>query len=114
MWVPAQLDALSPLWRNIFENPVTIQFVHRVLALIVLVLVVTYALILITRRRSEQDAPVGTGLLIAVVLQVCLGIFTLISGVPAVLGVAHQAGALILLTVTVISVSSALPVLCED
>ena len=114
VWVPAQLDALSPLWRNIFENPVTIQFVHRVLALIVLVLVLTYALILITRRRSEQDVLVGTGLLIAVVLQVCLGIFTLISGVPAVLGVAHQAGALILLTVTVISVSSALPVLCED
>jgi cytochrome c oxidase assembly protein subunit 15 len=113
-WVPPQLDALSPLWRNFFENAVTIQFTHRVLALVVLVLVFIYGLILITRRRSDQDALVGTGLLIAVVLQVCLGIFTLVSGVPAVLGVAHQAGALILLTVTVISVSSALPVLCEE
>jgi len=113
-WIPAQLDALSPLWRNLFENPVTIQFIHRVLALIVLGLVFSYALILMTRHRQQRGALMGAGLLFAVFLQICLGILTLISGVPAMLGVAHQAGALILLTFVVISVSSALPSLCPD
>jgi len=113
-WIPAQLDALSPLWRNLFENPVTIQFVHRALALVVLGLVFTYALILITRHQPERGVLMGAGLLFAVFLQVCLGILTLISGVPAVLGVAHQAGALILLTLVVISVSSALLPLYDE
>ena len=32
-WVPPGMFEFSPWWRNLFEHPVTAQFVHRVLAL---------------------------------------------------------------------------------
>lgn len=30
-WIPSDLLALEPLWKNIFENPTTVQFNHRLL-----------------------------------------------------------------------------------
>ena len=30
-WIPSDLFALEPKWKNFFENPTTAQFVHRVL-----------------------------------------------------------------------------------
>lgn len=115
-WMPTEIGALTPMWRNLFENPVAIQFVHRVLAMLVLGLVVVYAWMLIgkwkTRGGFMGGGVIGVGLLIAVVFQVGLGIATLLAGVPLVLGVAHQAGALILLGIAVISVS--LPTLVND
>ena len=58
----------------------------------------------------------GTGFLLitAVLLRFALGIVTLVLAVPAALGVAHQAGAMILLTVVVIALSRNLPSLAPD
>ena len=105
-WVPTQIDALTPLWLNLFENPVAIQLFHRMMAVLVVVLVTIYAFMLMHGTHNTHRLCIGIGLWVAVILQVGLGIATLVSGVPAVLGVAHQAGALILLTIAVISVSS--------
>ena len=30
-WIPDDLSSMQPLWKNIFENPTTAQFNHRVL-----------------------------------------------------------------------------------
>ena len=30
-WIPSDLFALEPKWKNFFENPTTTQFVHRIL-----------------------------------------------------------------------------------
>jgi cytochrome c oxidase assembly protein subunit 15 len=30
-WIPTDLMAMEPLWKNIFENPATVQFNHRIL-----------------------------------------------------------------------------------
>lgn len=30
-WIPSDLFALEPKWKNFFENPTTVQFVHRIL-----------------------------------------------------------------------------------
>ncbi|XP_063901573.1 cytochrome c oxidase assembly protein COX15 homolog [Zophobas morio] len=30
-WIPAELLAFKPTWRNFFENPTTVQFSHRIL-----------------------------------------------------------------------------------
>ncbi len=111
-WLPTEIGALTPMWLNLFENPVAIQFTHRAMAMLVLSLVVVYALMLMGGNQKVHSVLIGIGLLIAVVFQVGLGIVTLVSGVPPVLGVAHQAGALILLTIAVISVS--LPALVND
>lgn len=30
-WIPSDLMAYKPKWSNIFENPTTVQFDHRIL-----------------------------------------------------------------------------------
>lgn len=84
-------------WRAIFENPVVAQFHHRVLA--VLTLLATLALFAWI-RRSGAPAPLHRAILAAVVLgviQVSLGIATLLLSVPTTLAVLHQANGLLFL-----------------
>jgi cytochrome c oxidase assembly protein subunit 15 len=96
--VPPGLLALDPAWRNFFENMTTVQFDHRLLAL------TTFALILAYWWRS-RGAPLparahsgATAMATVAMLQVALGIATLLLGVPIALAAAHQATALLLFT----------------
>ena len=105
-FIPSGLDAMSPWWRNVFENALTVQFNHRMVAYVVLALVIWHALRVIQAagnrcvRRSAQ-------LLLAVTLgQIVLGIWTLLAAVPIGLGLAHQAGAAILFAVAVMHAQS--------
>lgn len=92
---------LPPPWFvSAFEDIPTIQFNHRVLAIVSLgVAIATWWrsrwIVLVPRARR-----VANGLLIMVCLQVALGISTLILVVPIPLAAAHQAGAVLLLTAT--------------
>ena len=100
-WMPGQVWALAPWWRNLTENPMGIQFVHRWLAALVLISVTGYALWVI-RRVPLAEAKILAWLLMVVVLgQVMLGIATLLQGVPPAYGVAHQGGALVLMGLVV-------------
>ncbi|KAJ8662623.1 hypothetical protein O0I10_001585 [Lichtheimia ornata] len=85
-------------WRNLLENPTTVQFDHRTLAESTATLAT--ALWLYSRRLPlPKNARVAMNTMMgAVVLQVTLGISTLIYMVPIELAAAHQAGALALLT----------------
>lgn len=97
-WVPEGLWALVPGWRNLFENVVTIQFMHRALALLVALAVAGYCW---TGLRASRDAGVrGTAWLAVagLVAQLALGITALVHKVPVALGAAHQAGAVALFT----------------
>jgi cytochrome c oxidase assembly protein subunit 15 len=98
-WVPPGLLALEPFWRNFFENMATVQFDHRVLAISTFVLVVAYW---VRARRTAlpgRARPAVNALLHTAILQVALGIATLLLAVPVVLGAAHQAVAMLLFTV---------------
>ena len=98
-WIPEVIFMQTPLWRNFFENIATVQFNHRLLATLVFIGVIT---LWVTARRYSLPAAVRTGLqlmLAAVVLQVGLGISTLLLHVPVSLAATHQAGALLLLTI---------------
>jgi cytochrome c oxidase assembly protein subunit 15 len=97
-WIPDDLFIQAPLWRNFFENVTTVQFDHRVLAIVTFAAIVLLWLIASVRRLPAL-ARTGLHLLLAAaILQVTLGIMTLLLRVPVVLGAAHQAGALLLLT----------------
>ena len=99
--IPTGLLTLSPGWRNFFENVTTVQFDHRVLAMLLVVLVL---LLWGFVTRSEQVSRVRTGghlLLAAMALQIALGISTLLLVVPVTLATAHQAGAIVLFTASV-------------
>jgi cytochrome c oxidase assembly protein subunit 15 len=98
-WLPPGMLALEPVWRNFFDHPVTAQFDHRLLALTTLLLATLYWLGA-RRRQLPPAAMSATNILLAVVLlQVALGISTLLLRVPVVLASAHQASAMALFTV---------------
>ncbi|KAI1175197.1 cytochrome c oxidase assembly protein COX15 [Nemania sp. FL0916] len=89
-------------WRNMLENPSLVQLDHRILATTTFCSVL--ALFVYARRGRvasvlPKDARKGvTGMVHLVFLQAALGISTLIYMVPIPLAAAHQAGALALLT----------------
>ena len=92
-WIPSGWMAMTPAWRNLFENAVTIQFFHRCIAVLV-VLVISFSFII----GSKQSFKTRTGWMFAIMLiQVGLGISALVLKVPVILGAAHQAGAVALL-----------------
>ncbi|MEZ5856226.1 MAG: COX15/CtaA family protein [Hyphomicrobiaceae bacterium] len=99
--IPNGLASLKPWWLNIFENITTVQFDHRVLAYVIVVLAAWQAVSV--RRTADDEAVARSGLWLglACAAQMGLGIWTLLAWVPLSLGVAHQAGALVVLVVAV-------------
>ncbi len=96
--IPNGLFELSPLWKNFFENIVTVQFDHRVLATLLFLVIPLFCW---KAKNSSQEPHIHTGLhllLAALALQLTLGISTLLLVVPVAIAAAHQAGAVILLT----------------
>lgn len=100
-WIPNGLTLMEPVWRNLFENITTVQFNHRVLAILTAAVVVGFWWAA-RRRTSDASARMALDLLLAAVaLQITLGITTLLMVVPIPLAAAHQAGAVILLTAVI-------------
>jgi cytochrome c oxidase assembly protein subunit 15 len=96
----AALFATAPGWLNLFENPLTVQFDHRMAAYALWALAVLHA---VDAARS-RGGPALTGALAlaaAVTVQAGLGVLTLIHAAPLALALAHQAMAIVLLTLTV-------------
>ena len=96
--VPPGLFALEPVWRNVFENVVTVQFNHRLLAITTFVAIVVYWYF---GRHQAFPSRAKSGLEVLLLLafvQVALGISTLVLHVPVTLAALHQATALLLFT----------------
>ena len=96
-WVPEGLFTMMPPYLNFFENTITVQFNHRVLALSTATLV---ALVWVAARRYKMPASAGLAihcLLLIVIAQVGLGITTLLLEVPLEFAAAHQGGGVSLL-----------------
>ena len=100
----ARLFFETPWWRNLFENTLTVQFEHRMVAY---ALFVTAFLHAVDAVRSHADRSIINGALwIAggVTLQATLGILTLLNQVQINLALAHQALAIAVLTLSVLQV----------
>jgi len=89
----------APWWRNLFENALTVQFDHRMLAYAIWVLVGLHA---IDARRMGQDAGAAILLWLVVTLQATLGVLTLLYVAPLDLAILHQAVAIVVLTIAVV------------
>ena len=98
-WLPPGLLALDPWWRNLFENMTTVQFDHRILALSTFALIVWYWFGARKTPLPARSAPAANALLHTALLQVILGISTLLLAVPVALGAGHQAVAMLLFSV---------------
>jgi cytochrome c oxidase assembly protein subunit 15 len=98
-WFPDGLFMMEPPWHNFVENIVTVQFDHRVLALTTLAMVAAYWWTARGKGLPSRLRPAVPALLIVAVLQVSLGVTTLLLKVPTLLGATHQAVAMVLFTV---------------
>lgn len=97
-FIPHNMFALEPWYRNFFDNIAAVQFDHRLLAEISLLLV---AALWFVSRRYHLTARARTAfhLLLAMTgVQVILGVATLLLVVPTWLGATHQGGAVVLFT----------------
>jgi heme a synthase len=104
-----QLFFITPLWRNVFENILTVQFDHRMLAYLIFIVALLHA---IDVARTAQETAARTGALVlftAIVAQVALGIATLLWVVPLPLALAHQAMAMLVLTVATVHAAAVIP-----
>lgn len=93
-FLPPNLLAFEPVWTNPFENPATIQWIHRSLGWLVFFSASALWIQLLRRKtpRGEIRRWV-TGLAHMTIVQFALGVATLVYGVPVVLGAIHQFGA---------------------
>jgi cytochrome c oxidase assembly protein subunit 15 len=94
--VPSGLGAMQPLWRNLFENALTVQFIHRSIAYVI----VLFAIFLLWRQGRAGGFSGVNGWLPRISglvgLQVVLGISTLVLSVPTGLALGHQSLAFML------------------
>jgi cytochrome c oxidase assembly protein subunit 15 len=97
--VPDGMWSVTPAYLNLFENVTTVQFNHRLLAIGTFIAIV----VLWFGARRTNLACVQllwlNAVAAAAVVQVALGISTLVLRVPVSLAALHQAGAMVLLTV---------------
>jgi len=90
---PRAAEWLQPALRNFVDNPVTVQFVHRWLAFVAAAVIGLVAL----QAWQKGDKLRGGMLAVAVLVQIQLGILTILTGVELWIGVAHQGMAALLL-----------------
>ena len=88
--VPPETFLLEPGWLNFFNNMATVQFDHRLLAWLLLVLV-CWLWWRVQRSDATARARTGAHLLLGMLIaQFVLGVATLLAAVPVALGAAHQ------------------------
>jgi len=94
--IPEGLGAMSPWWVNLFENALTVQFNHRLLAYAIAGAVVWHLWALLRGAPGRAARRSCLALAGSVFAQIALGIWTLLAHVPLALGLAHQAAAVAL------------------
>ncbi len=96
--IPEGLFSLAPVWVNFFENVTTVQFDHRLLATTLFIAILIFYAVAI-RKKLPARVKIGLHLMLTMLLiQVTLGISTLLLHVPNALAASHQGGALLLFT----------------
>jgi cytochrome c oxidase assembly protein subunit 15 len=96
---PSRLFFDVPLWRNFFENTLTVQFDHRMLAYAILVFALFHAFDAARAVKTGWVVVSAIALAGAVTVQAALGILTLLGRVPIDLALMHQAMAMLVLTI---------------
>ena len=97
--VPREAFSMAPWTADLTGNPVTVQLVHRWLAMLVVAAIL--ALWWRIRRLPPGERLAFDLLAVTGVLQAGLGVATLLLGVPLAAAALHQAGGVVLLSLAV-------------
>jgi cytochrome c oxidase assembly protein subunit 15 len=91
----------APWWRNVFENALTVQFDHRIVAYLLWALALVHVIDVAIFAREGRALRGALLLVVAVTLQATVGILTLLYQAPLALALLHQAIAMVVLTLAV-------------
>jgi cytochrome c oxidase assembly protein subunit 15 len=105
--IPQGLGVMTPWYLNLFENALTVQFDHRMLAYVIIIWALVHTVYLTARFGSGV-------LLLGVLVQIVLGIATLLAKVPIDLGLAHQAMAVLVFSLALWHLSQLVPAPAPD
>lgn len=96
-WIPSAIWDAALGWRNFFENPALVQFIHRMTGYLLAIFAVV---VFLRARRSPHPVTRGAyaAMLAALAVQVLLGIMNVLHASPLPLALAHQIGAVALFT----------------
>jgi cytochrome c oxidase assembly protein subunit 15 len=108
-FVPYGLGELAPWYVNLFENPLTVQFDHRIAGYLLVVWAQLHAA-MIYARYGEHPLTLGAGAIaLAALAQMGLGIWTVVAQVPLWLALTHQAGAVVLFALALVHLRQLFP-----
>ena len=99
--VPGDLFAIDPAWRNFFENPKTVQFIHRGVAYLIFFMALLHMALTMAREAGTTHARRSVILWLLVTMQAALGMVTLLWQAHPHAAIMHQGMALILLAFAV-------------
>jgi heme a synthase len=88
-----------PAWRNVFENALTVQFDHRMVAYALWLLSAAHVADALWSGRGGAVLMRALALFAALTVQAAFGIATLLQQAPLALALSHQAMAMVVLTV---------------
>jgi cytochrome c oxidase assembly protein subunit 15 len=91
-----------PLWRNVFENSLMVQFNHRMFGYALWLVAMLHVADAIWLRRRGAAFNGALALAIAVTIQAGIGVVTLLYQTPLALALLHQVMAIVVLTVAVV------------
>jgi cytochrome c oxidase assembly protein subunit 15 len=94
-FLPPDPFTREPLWRNFFEDPGLVQFIHRMSGYLLLVLA------LVAWRRGRASPNTATrfafnAMLAMMLVQIVIGIVTVLYSAPVHIAILHQVGAVVL------------------
>jgi len=95
--VPSDLFIQNPAWLNLFENPKTVQFVHRLGAYVLFGAALLHMISSLRAAPQSTHARRSVLLFALITIQAGLGIATLLTQVQLDTALAHQGGALVVL-----------------
>lgn len=93
--IPGDLFIQQPWWTNLFENPKTVQFVHRIGAYVLLAMTLMHMIASLRANPATTHARRSVVLFLLVCCQAGLGIATLLTQVDLHTALTHQGMALI-------------------
>ena len=102
--IPQGMAYYSPLWMNLFENPLTAQFVHRLIAYFIALYALGFALTV--WHRPALWAP-AIAVIVATLVQIALGVATVVYGMPLSSALIHQGNAMLVLAASLWAVQRA-------
>ena len=93
-FLPPDLFALDPWWRNFFEDDGLVQFMHRMVGYALFI----FAIVVWRRSRQSGNSQIRTAynaVMLMIIVQMILGIVTVMYSAPWQIAIIHQIGAVL-------------------